>query len=822
MKSSKSSPFGGKGGFMFTNYFKIAWRNLKKSKAFSFINITGLAIGLSCFLLIALYVIDELSYDRFYPNAERIFRINSDIRFGGANLHMPFTSDMMGQLLKKDYPQIEQYTRIYAANGDKLIKKGDEYIDEPKVANVDSTFFDVFQLPVIEGDTRHALTEPNTVVITASGAKKYFGTTDVLGKTVEVKDEKNPFYKITAVVKDIPQNANFHFDFFFSMKNVNYNWGAITSHNFFTYLLLKPGTSYKAFEKNFSQYIERYVLPYAKKYMNINSMDEFRKAGNNLEYSLMPLTKIHLYSDRSFELSPSGNIQYVYIFSAVALFILLIACINFMNLTTARSANRAREVGIRKVLGTEKKNLVFQFLFESTWMVLLSLIIAIVIVSLVLPLFNDVANKQMTIASLFSPYILPLLIVLPFVVGLMSGSYPAFFLSSLKPIEVLKGKKLGSKSGGLRSVLVVFQFATSIILIVGTIVVYKQLHYIQTKNLGYNKDQVLIVDGVSSLNNSAAGFKNEILQLPAVVSGSLSSYLPVTNSSRSDNTFSKEAVMNTQNGFDMQNWHIDYDYIKTLGMHIIQGRGFSKDFPGDSSAVIINETTAKILGYSDPVGKILYGSEPDGKTSPHTIIGVVKNFNFESLHQDVGPLCFFLGNGGLGIFKVNTSNIQNTIAQVESKWKQLAPGLPFSYRFLNESYDEMYRAEQRVGKIALIFSAIAIFIACLGLFGLAAFIAEQRTKEIGIRKVLGASVSSIASMLSKDFVKLVIISFILAAPLAWWAMHKWLQGFAFRINISWWVFAAAGFIALLIALLTVSYQAIRSGLANPVDSLRTE
>src|SRR5690348_227446 len=280
--------------------------------------------------------------------------------------------------------------------------------------------------------------------------------------------------------------------------------------------------------------------------------------------------------------------------------------------------------------------------------------------------------------------------------------------------------------------------------------------------------------------------------------------------------------MNTQNGFDMQNWHIDYDYIKTLGMHIIQGRGFSKDFPGDSSAVIINETTAKILGYSDPVGKILYGSEPDGKTSPHTIIGVVKNFNFESLHQDVGPLCFFLGSGGLGIFKVNTSNIQNTIAQVESKWKQLAPGLPFSYRFLNESYDEMYRAEQRVGKIALIFSAIAIFIACLGLFGLAAFIAEQRTKEIGIRKVLGASVSSIASMLSKDFVKLVIISFILAAPLAWWAMHKWLQGFAFRINISWWVFAAAGFIALLIALLTVSYQAIRSGLANPVDSLRTE
>ncbi|HVZ95553.1 MAG TPA: ABC transporter permease [Chitinophagaceae bacterium] len=808
---------------MFKNYFKIAWRNLLKSKAFSVINITGLAIGLSCFLLIALYVMDELSYDRFFPDSGRIYRVNSDIRFGGADLHLPLASDMMGQLLKKDYPQVEQYTRVYTFNGDKLVKKGSAYIDESKVANVDSTFFDVFRLPVIEGDTRHALDEPNTVVLTASAAKKYFGTTEVVGKTIEVRDDKNP-YKITAVIKDIPQNAHFHFDFFFSMKNVDYGWGQVTAHNFYTYLRFKPGTDYKAFEKNFPEYIEKYVLPYARKFMNISSMDEFRKAGNDLRYSLTPLTKIHLYSDRQFELSPSGNIQYVYIFSAVALFILIIACINFMNLTTARSANRAREVGIRKVLGTEKRNLVYQFLFESTLMVLLSLVIAILIVYLVLPMFNDVANKQMTAGSLFSPYILPLLIALPFIVGLMAGSYPAFFLSSFKPIEVLKGKlKSGSKSGGLRSVLVVFQFATSIILIIGTIVVYEQLHYIQTKNLGYDKSQVLIIDGVSSLSGNTNAFKNEVLQLPGVVSGTLSGYLPVTNSARSDDSFSKEAVMTTQSGFDMQNWYVDYDYIKTLGMQIIRGRGFSKDFPGDSSTVIINETTAKILGYSDPVGKILYRSEDNGKTSPHTIIGVVKNFNFESLHQDVGPLCFFLGGGGgSGIFKVNTSDIQNIIAQAENKWKELAPGMPFSYRFLNQSFDEMYRAEQRAGRIALIFSVLAIFIACLGLFGLAAFIAEQRTKEIGIRKVLGASVSSIVSMLSKDFVTLVIIAFVLAAPLAWWAMHSWLQSFAYRIHISWWVFAAAGLSALIIALATVSFQAIKAGIANPVDSLRTE
>jgi putative ABC transport system permease protein len=609
------------------------------------------------------------------------------------------------------------------------------------------------------------------------------------------------------------------------MKNVDYNWGQLTSHNFYTYIRLKKGTDPKAFEKNFDQFIDRYVLPEAKQFMNINSMDEFKKAGNSLVYTLMPVTDIHLHSNRQFELSPGGNIQYVYIFSAVALFILMIACINFMNLTTARSANRAREVGIRKVLGTEKRQLIKQFLFESTTMVIMALLIAIPAVWLVLPLFNDIAAKQMAAGSLFGPYILPLLIALPFVVGLMAGSYPAFFLSAFRPIEVLKGKlNLGAKSGFLRSALVVVQFWMSIVIIIGTIVVYKQLHYIQTRNLGFNKDQVLIVNGVSALNKNMVPFKNEVLQFPGVSSGTLSGYLPVTNSYRSDNTWSTEAVMTTKTGFDMQNWRIDYDYIKTMGMQIIKGRNFLKEFGADSSAIIINETTAKIIGFKDPIGKQLFRAvDQQGHTGAFTIIGVVKNFNFETLHREVGPLAFELGTGGgLASFKVNTSNINQLIAQVQSKWKSMAASLPFSYRFLDDSFNEMYRNEQRVGKIALVFSALAIFIACLGLFGLATFIAEQRTKEIGIRKVLGASVQGIVQMLSKDFMKLVAISFVIAAPTAWYFMNKWLQDFAYRVNISWWIFVAAGLAALLIALVTVSFQAIRAAIMNPVKSLRTE
>lgn len=808
---------------MFKNYLKVALRNLWKQKTFSAINIIGLATGLCCFLLIALYVIDELSYDKYNDKADRIYRINSDILFGGANLHFTQTSDMMGEALKKDYPQVEEYTRIYNNNGNKLIKKGTELIDQGEVAHVDSTFFRVFTLPAIFGNTQTALDEPNTVVISKSAALKYFGTVDAVGKSLQTKDDGDRAYKVTAVIEDVPENSHFHYDFFFSMKNVDYQWGQYVSHNFHTYLLFKPGTDAKAFEKNFDQYTNKYVIPQAKQFMQINSMDEFKKAGNSLEYSLMPITKIHLYSDRNFEITPPGNIQYIYIFSAVALFILLIACVNFMNLTTARSANRAKEVGIRKVLGTERKSLIVQFLSESLLMVVLSMLIALALTYFILPLFNGIANKTITFGKLSSPIILPLLFILPLVVGLIAGSYPAFYLSSFKPILVLKGR-FANKRGGLRSALVVFQFATSIVLIIGTIVIFRQLNYIQTKDLGYKKDQVLIVNGAFALQKGAEAFKNEVLQMPGVVSGSLSSFLPVSNSSRSDNTFSKEAVMDSKSGFNMQTWDVDYDYLKTMGMELTKGRNFSKDFGGDSSGVIINEATAKILGYDDPIGKSLYRGNNDGRQAKHTVIGVVKDFNYESIKQSIGPLSLFLNtnNFGLAIFKISPTNLPALLNAVEAKWKTMAAGFPYSYRFLDESFNEMYQSEQRVGKIALIFSVLAILIACLGLFGLAAFVAEQRTKEIGIRKVLGANVSGLVALLSKDFVKLVIVAFFIAAPLAWWAMHKWLEDFEYRISINWVVFVAAAAIALFIAVATISFQAIKAAVANPVKNLRTE
>jgi putative ABC transport system permease protein len=811
---------------MLKNFIKTAWRNLIKNRTFSIINIAGLAIGLCCFLLITMYVVDELSYDRYNEKADRIYRVNSDIRFGGNDMPLAVCSDPMGATLKKDYPQVEQYARVYASSGSKTIRKGTEWLTENDVANVDSTFFDVFTLPAIGGDTRTALNEPNTVVISRSTALKYFGNVNVVGKMLETNESKNNLYKITAVIKDIPRNSHFHFDFLFSMDNVEYGFGNYLSHNFQTYIVLRKGTDYKAFDKNFDQVIDKYVLPQAKQFMQINNIDEFKKAGNKLEYHLMPLLDIHLHSARFPELGVNGNSQYVYIFSAVAIFILIIACINFMNLSTARSANRAKEVGIRKVLGTEKKFLIGQFLTESTMIAFIAMGIAILLLWAILPFFNNVAAKNISMHDFVDARILIALILIPLIVGALAGSYPAFYLSSFQPILVLKGKiNAGFKRSNIRSGLVVFQFFISILLIIGTIIVYRQLDYIQTKNLGFNKDQVLVINGASALQHNVDAFKNDVAKMSGVKSAAFSGYLPVSNSSRNDNTYSTEAVMDSKNGFNMQTWNIGYDYIPTMGMEIAKGRNFSPQFGADSNAIIINETTEKLIGLGNPIGKKLYAS--DDNTTQHTvaytIVGVVRNFHFESLRQNIGPLCFRLGNNKWSVaFKIGTADVRSLVSKIESKWKSMAPGFPFSYEFLDDSFDSMYRQEQRVGKLAISFAVLAIFIACLGLFGLATYMAEQRTKEIGVRKVLGASVQNITTMLSKEFVRLVVIAALIAFPLAWWGMHRWLQDFAYRVNISWWVFVLAGFIAFGIALITVSFQAIRAGLANPVKSLRSE
>jgi putative ABC transport system permease protein len=811
---------------MLRNYFKIAWRNLIKNKGFTAINIIGLSLGIGCFIMISMFVIDELSYDRFHEKADRIYRINSDIIFGGAEMSMAVSADPMGETLKNDYPEVEEYVRFYASQGSKLIKKGNDYINESAVTHADSTLFNVFTLPAIIGDTKTALNEPNSVVLTETVAKRYFGSAELaMGEMLETNDDDKTLYKVTAVIENLPKNSHFSFDFFFSMANVDYDFGNFLSHNFHTYVLLKEGADYKTFNKNFTEVIDKYLLPQAAQYMKIESMADFKASGNKLEYSLMPLTDIHLHSSRGVELSANGNIQYVYIFSAVALFILLIACINFMNLTTARSSGRAKEVGIRKVLGSEKKALIGQFLTESTLIAFLALFVGLLFVWLSLGWFNGISGKEMLMSSLLSPRFLIFIFVLPFIVGGLAGAYPAFFLSSFKPIKVLKGElSSGHKKNTLRNFLVVFQFATSIILIVGTMVIYKQLNHMQSANLGFNKEQVLVVSNSGLPSETRKSLKNEIEQLTEVKSASFAGFLPVSSSSRSDTTFSTETVMTESNGFNMQYWTVDYDYLETIGMEMNEGRNFSRNFGSDSTAIILNETAVKLAGLQNPIGKKIYTKTgQDNGLQVYTIIGVVKNFNFASLRENVEGLSLRLGNNSWETaYRFNTTDVKGLLSTIENKYKAAAPGMPFKYEFLDEAFENMYRQERRVGTVALAFALLAIIIACLGLFGLATYIAEQRTKEIGIRKVLGASVTNIVRMLSTDFVKLVMLAFVIATPIAWWFMHTWLQEFAFRIDLNWMIFAVTGIVALIVALITLSFQAIRAAIANPVDSLKTE
>ncbi|HOY19254.1 MAG TPA: ABC transporter permease [Haliscomenobacter sp.] len=812
---------------MLRSYLKIAWRNLLKNKTFSLINIFGLAVGLACFILIALYVVDELSYESFYPDAKRTYRVHSDIRFGGTDLDLATCSDPFGATLKKDYPEVEQFVRFYTNDGRKFIKRGTETIIENRVAHVDSTYFDVFPRTILTGNPETALNEPNTVAISESAAQKYFRSNDALGKTLEVGINEKIQYKVTAVYADMPVNSHFHFDFLFSMDNVtDYNFGNFLSHNFQTYVRLREGADPRALEAKFPELINRYVLPQASHMMEIKTIADFEKSGNKLAYTLMPVTDIHLHSDRMAELNVNGNVQYVYVFGIVALFLLTIACINFMNLSTARSANRAKEVGIRKVMGTERSTLMGQFMAESTLTSGLAFVFALLLAALALPYFNELAAKEFKLATFFQSRYLPFLLSLPLIVGVLAGYYPAFFLSSFRPIEVLKGKfNAGSAKSSFRNALVTVQFSISLLLIIATVIVYKQLNYIQSKNLGFNKDQVLVINATSGLQDNKDAFKNEVKQMAGVKAACYAGYLPVSNSSRSDNTFSKETVMGAETGFNMQIWNIDYDYIPTLGMEMAKGRNFASNFGGDSTGIILNETAANMLGYPDPIGQKLYTS--DGNSSvqniAYTIVGVVKNFHYESMRENVGPLAMRLGfNRWETAFRVNMSEAPNLIAQIESKWKELAPAMPFRYQFLDEAFDEMYRAEQRIGKVALCFAFLTILIACLGLFGLVTYMTEQRTKEIGIRKVLGASVAGITTLLAKDFLRLVLLAILIASPLAWYVMKQWLANFAFRINIEWWMFVGAGVLAVLIAFLTIGWQSMRAALANPIKSLRSE
>ncbi len=814
---------------MLRNYLKTAFRNLWRSKGFSAINIVGLAIGVSTCLLILIYVMDELSYDRYNVHADRIYRLDGEIKFGGNHFILATAPAPAGPAVLRDYPEVEKEVR-FRNNGGKLVKKGNQNIKEDAMILADSTLFDVFTLPMIAGDPHTALVAAHSVVITEKMAKKYFDATEaqmpgIVGRTLTI-DDSIP-YKVTGVLRDLPAQSHFHFDFFLSLseseeaKRSEDGW---LSNNFNTYLLLREGADPKRLEAKFGGMVAKYVAPLLRAAVNI-SLEDFFKAGNTVGFSLTPLTAIHLHSNKTAELGGNGNVQDVYIFSAIAAFILLIACVNFMNLSTARSSNRAKEVGIRKVLGSLRGNLITQFMLESVLISFIAMFLALGLAWLLLPVFNQLSGKHMELGLFSRTWLLPSVLALVLIVGLLAGSYPAVFLSAFQPIAVLKGSvAAGFKTGWLRNSLVVFQFCISIFLIVGTTVIYRQLNYIHNRGLGFNREEVLIVNNTYVLGSQTRAFEQTLLHLPGVEGTTMTGYLP-TSDNRNDDAIFLSPDLDIKKSISMQTWPIDDQYIPVLGMKMAAGRNFSRDLKTDSQAVIVNESAVRLMQGRKPLESMLYEIDDikTKKVKTFHIVGVVKDFNFNSLREVVTPVVLFLGRDqGRIALRVHTGNLQHLAGQIEAEWRKIAPSQPFSFVFMDEEFNGIYQSEQRMGGISLSFSLLAIFIACLGLFGLTAYAAEQRTREIGIRKVLGATVGGVVALLSRDFLRLVLVSAIIAFPLAWLAMHRWLQDFAYRITIGWEIFLMAGGIALAIALVTVSFQAVRAALANPVKSLRSE
>ena len=806
---------------MFKNYLKVALRNLWKSKGFSAINIIGLAAGLGVCLLIVLYVADEWSYDRYNKNADRIYRLDADIYFNGTQFTSSISPKPLAFTLAKECPQVEQMVRINYQN-DILVKKGGDWIRDHHVAFADSTFFKVFTVPLLTGDPATALNEPHSIVIDESAAKRYFNSTDVVGKTLEM--ESKTICKVTGVMKDFPRQSHFHLSFIRptrdSYQGDNDQW---LSNNWHSYILVRPGVDRAFLQSRVNATVDKYLGLQLQQMLH-TSIQDMQHQGAHFIYHLMPLEDIHLRSNKGYEMEPNGNITYVYIFSFVAILILIIACVNFMNLSTARSANRAKEVGIRKVAGSTKGNLITQFLTESVLLSFFSLLLALVIAIVLLPMFNQLADKELHVGSLFTFRFLSLLVLLVFLVGCLAGSYPAFYLSSFQPILVLKGKiASGLKGSMLRSVLVVGQFVISIGLIISTIVIYNQLNYIRSRETGFDRDQVLVIHNAYLAGDPVKTFRKELTQLSGVADATLSGDLPTVGSGYDQEGWFRTPSMDTKGAVVLTNLFVDEHYVPTLGMKIVKGRNFSIDFPSDSTGIILNESAVELLGWKDPISQLFYRPGDSMKSVAYHVIGVVKDFNFSSMHDKVGPLVMNLGdNRGSLAVRLRGGNIIAPVNQIESKWKAMANGVPFTYTFMDDDFNKLYQSEKQTGQLFISFAVFAIFIACLGLFGLVTYAAEQRMKEIGIRKVLGAKVGGIVGLLSRDFIKLVLIASLIAFPIAWWGMYQWLQSFAYRISISWWIFVLAGGTAILIALLTVSVQTIRAAIANPIKSLRSE
>ncbi|MEQ8629195.1 ABC transporter permease [Ekhidna sp.] len=812
---------------MLKNYFNVALRNLFKHKFYSLINILGLSVGLTCFLMISLYVVDELSYDTFHSDADRIYRMDFTGNINGSEFITALASAPAGPTMPAEFPEVEESTRL-RGTGNWIIKakNTEDAYNEDAVIYADRNFFTFWDFNLKSGNPETCLERPNTLVLSESLAAKVFGDEDPVGKIVVL--DNNDDWEVTGVYEDMPSNSHFSFEMLLSMESREEAKSKMwMSFNFNTYLKLQEGYDPKDLEAKFPGLIEKYIGPEIQNFMGA-SLEEFYESGNDAGFYLFPLLDIHLKSDKLGELTVNGDMKYVLIFTAIAMFILILACINFMNLSTARSAGRAKEVGVRKVMGAYKSQLRKQFLAEAFLITFISILIAYGLSFLLLGQFNELADKAMNFNGLLSPAFLIIMLGVLIVVGFLAGSYPAFFLSKFRPVEVLKGKlNLGLKGGGLRSTLVVLQFCVSIIMIIGTAIVYQQLSYIQNKKLGYSKDHILMVHDPWLMDDKSDSYKNEALQHSNILAGTMSSFLPV-NTADNNNAWFPGSNATKSETYIFHEYRVDHDYMETLGIEIKAGRSFSKDFPSDSSAVVLNEAAMHKLGWTEEeaIGKTIStfdGFQDSVYTASYKVIGVVKDFHFTSLRDQIEPLIFELGRSrGFVSFKITSENIPATINFLEDKWNEFAPSQPFAYSFLDERFNEMYENEQKLGKIFGVFAFLAIFIACLGLYGLAAFTAEQRTKEIGVRKVLGASIMSIITLLSKEFLKLVGIAFIIAAPVSYYFMNEWLQDFENRTNINVMIFILAGVVALVIAWVTMSFQSWNAARVNPARSLKDE
>ncbi len=809
---------------MIRSYLKIAFRNLMKYRFISFINLFGLAVGLTCCLLILAFIMNELSYDKYNKNADRIYRVTRSFnnQDGVVSLNLSTVAPPFGVYLPTDFPEIEKMTRLLK-NGLTPLRYGENLYNEDDIYFADDNLFDVFTLNVKEGNPKTALANPFTIMLSEDMAKKYFGNEEPINKTIRYNNQFD--LKVTGIYKDFPANSHMHPNALVSFttlndtaiygaQNLRTDWG---NNSFFTFLLLPEHYQPNSMIARFPEFVDKHMNH--KDYNGLNP-SKFTKLG------LQKLTDIHLRSNMDYEAEPNGDIKRVYIFSIIALFILLIASINYMNLSTARSALRAREIGIRKVIGARKKELIIQFLSESVLLCWVAIIIAFFLTSLALPWINKISGQQLSYHDLLEWKIVVPLLLTPFVLGIISGIYPALFMSSFQPVKTLKGIfKTGGNSISFRKVLVVTQFAISIVLIISTAIVFQQLHYIQNKSLGFDKEFQIILPYGSDVDKQYDVFRTAVLRNSSFRVMGRSSRIPTGRLLDAAGAYTLVGDSLRPLNTDIKVVDVDFDFIPVYNIKVVAGRNFSRDFKTDTAGFVLNESSVSAIGWKSPqeaVGKdFKYGT-----TQGH-VIGVIGDFNFESMHQQIVPIVLVTKTPDQSYYnnitiKVSGNNIAGTLSYLEKTWKTILPLTPYQFSFLDDNFNKLYEAEQKQGTLYVFFACIAIFIACLGLFGLSSFAITQRIKEIGVRKVLGANVRTIVTLLSTDFLKLVIIAALLAFPIAWISMNNWLKDFAFRVSIEWWVFIVAGLLASVIAVLTVSIHAVKAANANPVNSLRSE